>query len=180
MIDNEENLIQKAQSGHSDSFGGIYDLHHEKIFRFIYLKVSHKEEAEDLTHQVFLSAWKNIKNYVIKDTPFVSWLYQIARNKVIDHYRSKKNHTPLDSAIENIPDQYNLELITENKIEIEQIKNSLKKLTDEQQDVLIMRFVEDLPIKEVAQSLNKSNGAIKLIQFRAINKLKEILNKNQS
>ncbi|OGZ02291.1 MAG: hypothetical protein A2430_02470 [Candidatus Liptonbacteria bacterium RIFOXYC1_FULL_36_8] len=179
MLENEEKLIKLAKSGKAESFGFLYDSYHEKIYRFIYLKVSHKEEAEDITHQVFLSAWQNIKNYSSKGFPFSSWLYQIAKNKVIDHYRSAKPKISIELVSEK-----NLEtnLIADptsstNFDEMESVKKAIEKLTPEQQDVLIMRFIEDLPIKEVALTLNKTPGAVKLIQFRAVNKLKQLLNK---
>ena len=175
MIENEDKLIQNAKQGESSAFGELYDNHHEKIFRFVYFKVSHKEEAEDITHKVFLSAWKNIKNYQDQSVPFSSWLYRIAKNKVIDHYRVKKTHTPLDSIQDSLHSDYNLELATEEALDLENVRSAIKELNQDQQDVLIMRFIEDLPIKEVAIALGKTESSVKLIQLRAIKKLKSIL-----
>jgi len=176
MTEAENKIVQKAMSGHSDSFGQLYDKYQPQIYRFIFLKVSQKEEAEDLTHQVFLSAWKNISRYEERNFPFSSWLYRIARNKVIDHYRTHKEHKPLEEIIqlastEALPDE-----VMDQNLNLDAVKFALKSATPEQQDVLIMRFVEDMPIKDVALSLDKTPGAVKLIQFRAINKLKKILN----
>lgn len=179
MVEKEKNLIKEAVDGSSESFGKLYDLYQPKIYRFIFLKVSHREEAEDLTHQVFLSAWQNIKGFKIKSFPFSSWLYKIAKNKVIDHYRLKKSTLSFDSVDENIFADYNLpEFAVDRSFELEKIKKAMSEITEEQQDVLIMRFVEDLPLKEVALALDKSIGAVKLIQFRAVNKLKKILQEN--
>ncbi|PIR05030.1 MAG: hypothetical protein COV57_01355 [Candidatus Liptonbacteria bacterium CG11_big_fil_rev_8_21_14_0_20_35_14] len=175
MIESEHKLIQQAKQGESSAFGVLYDNYHEKIFRFVYFKVSHKEEAEDLTHQVFLNAWKNIRNYKDQNLPFSSWLYRIAKNKVIDYYRLKKNNTSLDSIKDSLHDDYNIELATEEILNLENIRNAIKELNEDQQDVLIMRFIEDLPIKEVATSLGKTESAVKLIQLRAIKKLKNII-----
>ncbi|MDD4761433.1 MAG: RNA polymerase sigma factor [Candidatus Pacebacteria bacterium] len=176
MVEKEENLIRQACAGKRDSFGKLYDIHQPKIYRFIILKVGNKEESEDITHQVFLSAWQNIKSFRIKEVPFSSWLYKIAKNKIIDYYRSKKPVFSIESVDENTLKSSSFpELLTEKSMELEKIRNAMTKITEEQQDVLIMRFIEDLPIKEVAVTLNKSIGAIKLIQFRAINKLKKIL-----
>jgi len=177
MLENEEKYIKLAKSGKAESFGFLYDAYHERIYRFVYLKVSQKEEAEDITHQVFLSAWQNIKNYNSRGFPFTSWLYQIAKNKIIDYYRSNKPRISIELVSEkNMEASLIADPSSTNFIEIESVKKAISKLTPEQQDVLIMRFIEDLPIKEVAATLNKTVGAIKLIQFRAVNKLKQILN----
>ena len=92
MLESEKVYIKKAKSGNQEAFGALYDHYLPSIYRFILLKVSNRAEAEDLSHEVFLSAWKNIPGYKDKGFPFSSWLYQIARNAVIDFYRtSKKN-----------------------------------------------------------------------------------------
>jgi len=179
MIEKEEILIKESRSGEAGSFGKLYDIYQPQIYRFIFLKVSRKEEAEDLTHQVFLSAWQNIKKYQIRKFPFSSWLYRIAKNKVIDFYRTSKNNISIElvneSEFKNLPSP---EMKTENSLEIKKVKKAMSFMNQEQQDVIIMRFVEDMPTKEVANILGKSEGAIKLIQHRALNKLKKILEEN--
>src|SRR5579862_2288407 len=102
MLDGEEKVIKSAVTGNSSAFGELYDHYQPMIYRFVAVKVSRREEAEDITHQVFLSAWINIKNYKHRGHPFSSWLYQIARNQVIDHYRSKRN----DVSIENTDPEF--------------------------------------------------------------------------
>lgn len=176
MVENEEFLIKQAQSGEPEGFGKLYDAHHHQIYRFIFLKVGSRAEAEDLTHQVFLSAWQNIKNYTSGGTPFKSWLYRIARNKVIDFYRLAKNNIALELVKDSVYANHDLELNLEESLALDEVRTAMQKLTSEQQDVMVMRFVEDMPIKEVAKIIGKTTGAVKLIQFRAIGKLKNILN----
>ena len=91
----EEQLIRSAVGGDSSAFGSLYDRYQPAIYRFIVVKVGSREEAEDITHHVFLSAWQKVRTYKHRGHPFSSWLYQIARNMVIDHYRSKKNDVSL-------------------------------------------------------------------------------------
>jgi len=175
MLEGENQIIERAKKGESQAFGLLYDHYHERIYRFIFLKVSRKEDAEDLTHQVFLSAWQNIKNYKEFGFPFSSWLYKISRNAVIDFYRSKKIETSLEEAQNELSSD---EIKTDNidlKIQIEKVMKALKQLKPEYQDIIIMRFVDDLSVKEVAKALDKSEGAVKLMQHRAINNLKKIL-----
>ena len=175
MVDGEEKLIGRAIVGESSAFGLLYDGYQPKIYRFILVKVGHREEAEDLTHQVFLKAWQNIGAYQERGIPFSGWLYQIARNQVIDHYRTKKVHASLDLLEDEIPSEERLEHALESTFSLEQVRKVMKQLTPDQEDVLLMRFVDDLSIKDVAKTIKKSEGAVKLLQYRAIEKLKDLL-----
>ncbi|MEK7195397.1 MAG: sigma-70 family RNA polymerase sigma factor [Patescibacteria group bacterium] len=176
MLDGEEKIIKRAVEGKSSAFGSLYDHYHSKIYRFVLMKVSRREEAEDITHQVFLSAWQNIKSYKDLGYPFSSWLYRIARNQVADYYRSKKS----ESSLENFDPEYfispaTISLDLSLKMEMEKVILAIRKLKPEYQDVIIMRFVEDMPVKETAEAIQKSEGAVKLLQHRAIKELKKIL-----
>src|ERR1700690_2857319 len=96
MLDGEEKLVSDAVGGKSSAFGELYDHYQPMIYRFIAVKVGRREEAEDLTHQVFMSAFQNVKKYENRGYPFSSWLYQIARNQIADHYRAKRNESSID------------------------------------------------------------------------------------
>ena len=179
MLEEEKKHIKQAQGGNQESFGIIYDHYVSQIYRFVFFKVSVKQVAEDLTHEIFLSAWQNIKNYKQKQFPISSWLYQIARNKVIDHYRTDKKNISIDTedfAEETLgfEEQDDLDI----PFAINKVKSLIKLLKPEYQEVLIMRYVEDLDHKEIASALNKSEGAVRLIQHRAINILKELYTKS--
>lgn len=177
MLDNENFIIKRAKKGDPDAFGMLYDYYFEQIYRFIYLKVNLKEDAEDLSHQVFLKALKKIKDYEERGFPFSAWLYRIARNEVIDFYRGDKQNTSLED-LENVltgQDDKDIKDSIDFKIQIENVKKAIQKINPNYQDVIIMRFVENLSIKEIAQILNKTEGAVKLMQHRAIAALKKIL-----
>lgn len=177
MLEGENSLIKKAQGGEAASFGDLYDHYSKPIYRYVFLKTSHKSLAEDITHEVFLSAWQNINNYSFQGFPFSSWLYQIARNRVIDHYRTRKELINLDDLEEK-----NVELVNQSDFQIDQnltmekIKAGLSNLPEDQKDVIIMRFINDLSTPEISSIINKSEGAVRLIQHRAIANLKKILN----
>lgn len=175
-VDGEENLIQAAVRGESSAFGTLYDLYQPRIYRFVLIKVGHREEAEDLTHQVFLSAWQNMKSYRSKGFPFSSWLYRIARNKVVDFYRTKRESSSIDQIdpeffIEPAVQHLNIDL----GIERDRVMMAIQKLESNYQDVVVLRFVEDMSVEEVAKTLKRSSGSVKVTQHRAIKKLKEIL-----
>lgn len=176
MFDGEDKVIQDAVAGEASAFGLLYDHYQPKIYRFVLVKVSHREEAEDLTHQIFLHAFEHIGRYERMGFPFSSWLYRIARNAVIDHYRTKKHPLSLDEVDESLfaaHDPQNLSL--DERIDLDRVMKAIRTLKEEYQDVLLMRFVEDLSPREVAAALDKSEGSVKLIQHRAVRELKKIL-----
>lgn len=174
MIDGEEKLIQDAvKEGDSSAFGKLYDHYQPMIYRFVFVKVSRREEAEDITHQVFLQAWQNIRTYRHRGHPFGSWLYRIARNQVIDHYRSRKDDAPLEAAdAEGIVYQTNQPDMS-LQMDMERVMAAIHHLKPDYQDVVIFRFIEDLSIRETADAMHKTEGAVKLIQHRAIEELKK-------
>lgn len=176
MLDGEHKLVRDAIRGESSAFGLLYNHYHPKIYRFVFIKVSRREEAEDLTHQVFLHAWEHMGSYEERGYPFSSWLYQIARNAVVDHYRTRKKELSLD---EMDPDDFGetvgIELGIHEKFELARVRLAIRELKPTEQDVIIMRFVEDLTPREIAAAVGKSEGAVKLIQHRALKQLKALL-----
>lgn len=176
MLDSEEKYIREAVRGKTSAFAPLYDHYQPMIYRFVLVKVGRREDAEDLTHQVFLSAWQNIKSYKPMGYPFSSWLYQIARNLIVDHYRARKSETSLEKMDPEYfvaPATMHFDLV--QKLEIEKVRKAITELKPDYQDVIIMRFIEDLPLKEVAHVILKTEGAVKLIQHRALAELKKIL-----
>ena len=179
MLENEHLYIQGAQKGDNESFAVIYNHYVPRIYRFIFFRVSSKTIAEDLTHESFLSAWKSIGNYAQKNLSISSWLYRIARNKVIDHYRTNKKNTSIDTddfneSILGFYEQEDLDIT----LNINKIKSLINLLKAEYKEVIIMKYIEDLSHKEIAKTLDKSEGAIRLIQHRAIKSLKELYTKS--
>lgn len=175
MIDGEKDIIEKAIKGEASAFGLLYDKYQPQIYRFIYLRVGHREEAEDLTHQVFLKTWGNISRYDFRGFPFSSWLYQIARNQVIDYYRTKKVNITLESIVELKIENPSYSSVMDDNSDIEKVKKAIYQLNPQQQDVIILRFIEDFSLQETASVLDKTETAVKLLQHRAIKNLKKIL-----
>jgi len=175
----EITLVQRAQSGESEAFGVLYDTYLPKIYRFILLKVTKKTDAEDITHQVFLSAWQNIKSYRFQGNPFSSWLYKIAHNAVIDFYRTQKPIIDIELVSEDsLAHLPNLEHELDRGIELIKVRHALTKLKPDEQSMLIMKFVDELSNKEIAEALHKTEGAIRVIQHRALKQIKNILNES--
>jgi len=178
MLENEKNLIKGAKKGEVHCFDKLYSHYIPQIYRFVFIKVSNKQEAEDLVHEVFLSAWQNIYRYKSRGFPFSSWLYQIARNRVIDYYRLRKDNVSLDTAevaFEFIKTENPIELQLDRNFELDKIKSAIHSLENDQQDVVLMRFIEDFSPKEIASIMGRSEGSVRVIQHRAIKELKKIL-----
>src|ERR1044072_2799859 len=95
----EVRWVDEAKAGNPEAFARLYDAYVERVTRYIYFRVSEETDTEDLVSQVFLKAWENLDRYKIGSSPFIAWLYTIARNLVIDHYRTKKDALPLEEAI---------------------------------------------------------------------------------
>lgn len=169
---NEDVLVLAAIDGDEQAFGQIYDLHVEGIYRFIYVRVEDQQTAEDITSEVFLKAWEKISGYKLRGAPFRAWLYRIARNAVIDHYRTRKDKAPLEAVIDTLEDGATpLADLVGSQIEAQNILNTLKELTEDQRNVLILKFVHDLTTKEIAYALGKRQGAIRALQMRGLQAL---------
>jgi len=175
MLEDEQKLVERAKEGESSAFGLLYDYYLPKIYRFVLVKVGQREEAEDITHLAFLKAWENINRYSNRGYSFGSWLYQIARNTITDYYRGgTSSQISLEDAAEPESDEPRPGHDLDTKAEYVKAINLIGKLGEMEQDVVIMRFVNDMPLREVAKAVGKSEGAVKLIQHRAMKKLKEL------
>jgi RNA polymerase sigma-70 factor (ECF subfamily) len=176
----EDKLIKKAKRGEKEAFGLLYDKYVSYIYRYFFLRLGgQKDLAEDLTQEVFMNVWKNIGNYDLRGVPFISYLYRVARNALTDHWRTQKKFVDLESLIESslVADKDEIESTLDNKKEVEVIKKALFYLDPTYQEVLIMKFIEELSNKEIALALGKSEGAVRVIQHRAIKQLKNYLEK---
>lgn len=174
---NEKWLVYRVRvRKEPEAYGKLYDLYIEKIYRFVYFKVGVKEEAEDLTSAIFLKVW----NYLIEQTEkeidsFSGLVYKVARNIIIDHYRNKATHrsTTLEE-IENLPDNSRIIEKIESAQEVQQLEKLIKKLKQDYQEVLTLRFVDDLSISEIAEILGRSQISTRVMLHRALKKLKDL------
>lgn len=172
----EWNIVQRAQRGDNEAFAQLYESHFNKIFRYVVMKIGNQMEAEDMTQQVFVRAYESIGSYRSKGIPFSAWLFRIAHNQMVDYVRkqSKKQTVSLDESLP-IMDKTDLEHDIETKIEMEKVVLASKQLTKAQQEVINLRFAGGLSIAEVAKTMRKSEGAIKALQHSAILSLRKTL-----
>ncbi len=157
-----------------EQFSRIYDQYIGKIYRFVYLKVSSEEVAQDITSKVFTKGWEAYQKGVKNPGAF---LYQIARNSVIDYYREKGRTNTVSS--DSIPElQDNSKSIEENAIlaaDVKMVKTALLRIKKDYQDVLIWHYLDDMPISQIAENLNKKEGAVRVMIHRGLKDLKDII-----
>jgi len=158
-------------------FSKIYDQFIKKIYRFVYLKVNSQETAEDLTSRVFMKGWEVFKADQDKIKNPKAFLYQVARNMVIDHYREKGRNNVISTEFAPQiadPRKSMLETVVVNA-ELAKVKLALTDLSDDYQNVVIWHYLDDLSIREVAKLLDRSEEATRVLLHRALSSLKERL-----
>jgi RNA polymerase sigma-70 factor, ECF subfamily len=176
-LPDESRLVEQAKSGDAEAFGQLYDAYVDRVYRFIFFRVSDEPAAEDLTSQVFLKAWQNLGRYRPKG-PILAWLYTIARNTVIDHYRTFKETVSLDEAGPIAVQDDKLDDRVDFQAEMKSLQESLKYLTEEQQEVIILKFIDELDTEKIALTMGKSEGAVRALQMRALQALAKVMKKD--
>lgn len=172
-------LIQRAISRDPDAFGRLYDMYVDRVYRHVYYRVGNVMDAEDLTQQVFFKAWQAIDRYKKTASLFLAWLMTISHNLVIDFYRTKykKDKAYLEDEITADDLASSPERVAEAHFEQQQVRRAILQLPKDQQQVILLRFVEGFRNPEVASILGKSEGAIRVILHRALARLRQILEK---
>jgi RNA polymerase sigma-70 factor (ECF subfamily) len=158
------------------AFGELYDVFVERVYRYLYFRTGNHPEAEDLTEQVFLKAWEAIERYRWQGRPFLAWLYRLAHNTHIDHVRSQKPTTSLNNEarpVELASVSAAVELT--RTLDADLLAGALSELTPDQHQVIVMKFLEGLDNQQIAQSMNKREGAIRALQMRALMSLRRVL-----
>ena len=170
-----KSIIARAKAGDESATVAIYEAYRAKVQRYFHYRVGHRQAAEDLTTDVFLRVIENLPDYRQQGVPFQAWLFQIARNLAVDYFRrqSVRDHVPLDEKLRSngeAPDSF-----VARSLVGEELQQALQRLTNGQSDVIVMRFIADMSIAEVAGALNKSESAVKSLQARGLEALHRIL-----
>ncbi len=167
----QDNLIAAARGGNPEAAGELYDQHHQSIFRYLFYRTGDPLTAEDLTVDVFFKMVQAIPGFQGNILAFRGWLFQIARNLSIDHLRRTIAH-PVEQISEDLRNPEDLpEISAERSLNSDNLRKALAKLNNDQQDVILMRFVEGMSLAETAKTLHKSEDAVKGLQLRALSAL---------
>ncbi len=168
-LNNIEEIVRQCQQGNWDQFGLLFDAWHEKIYRFVFFRTQHKETAEDITSQIFTKALERLGTYNSSRAKFSTWLYQIARNAVIDHYRTRKEISGIEEAWGAMGGVF-VEEELNAKQSLEQAVKYLQGLAPQQRDIVIMRVWDGLPYKEIAEVMGMSEAGVKMAFSRVMAK----------
>lgn len=168
-------LIGLAKEGDQDAFSSLYTEWYTPVYRFVLLRVKEREIAEDLTQDVFLKVYAHLDRFEMRAAHPLGFLYTTARNTIID-YRKKRKTERLDTLeMADIPDA-NMPTPQQDASvawDIGHLKEAMQTLTEEQQQVLTLRLIEEKPVREAAAVMDKSEEAVRQLQVRALRALKE-------
>ncbi len=178
LSSNEASLIQRAQTGDRAALAALHDQYYRAIFTYFSLRVNDPALAEDLTADVFVRMVQKIRTFRYKNKPLLAWLYTIARNLLTDYYRAQQREAgnmPLEESL--IAGDDNPARQAEQRLAADCLRSALKYLTEEQQQVIVGKFIEERSNLEMARLLEKTEGAVKSLQHRALAALRRAIAK---
>ena len=176
MKTSDDALIRRAQALDPGALAELYDRHFDGIYRYVFTRLRHQADAEDLTEQVFLKMVDSIQHYRPRGVAFSSWLYRIAHNLLIDRYRrSGRNAVELTTQVRDSRPQADPAGIAQSTEDRRQLLQAMRRLTPEQQQVITMRFIDNLDVDEIARLTRRRPGAIHSMQHRALASLYRFL-----
>jgi len=174
----DEGLVRRAMAGNAEAFGDLYMACLDRVYRYVLYRVGDVHLAEDLTETTFLRAWEAHGRYKLGRVPVLGWLYRIAHNAVIDYFRSAHPHEELSPALP--APGGDIETGIAQQEEIRDLAKALRRLDEVSQEVLSLRFIAGLSHREVAQLLGRSEEAVRVIQFRAVRRMRELMQGGQN
>lgn len=171
----DADLIARAQSGEIEAFGELYARYLDPIYRYIRTRVDKTADAEDLCEAVFLSTFEALDRYQERGHPFSAYLYQVARNRLADHYRTREIRVDLDQVSEPAAADADPEAAYAQRERVLDAVHSLRKLREDYQEVIRLRVILELPTSTVAMWMDRSPGAVRVLLHRALVALREEL-----
>jgi len=176
-IDDEavERLVAAAKAGDPEAFGSLFDAYYGPVYRYVASRVGRPSDAEDLAQLVFVKVLESLPRYEQRGVPFGGWLFRLARNVVIDHVRTRREHVTLDVIVEKSTDDQGPDELAVLRQEMDSIAHALRRLTPEQREAVELRFFAGLSAKEAAEAMGRQEGTVRGLQFRAIAALRREL-----
>ena len=171
----EERLVERALKRDRIAFTALYERCVNQIYKHVYYRVDNRSDAEDITEEAFVRAWKFIDKYKRTGALFVAWLMAIAHNLIVDYYKLKKRHVSLKDVVCATGSGSDPEVLAELNLTRDRVREAIMKLKGEKQRVILMHFIDGFSYAEIAQALNKTEGAIRVIQCRALMDLRRVL-----
>ena len=176
---NDNNAIDLARKGDALAFSYLYEKNLLKIYNYIYFRVGSSSDAEDITSRVFYRAFGHINNYIEKGVPFSAWLYRIAHNLIANWHRDnqRRKEVPLEDHVDLPHNSTQPERLIEKSQENELLMKGIRRLSPDRQQLILLKYLEDLSNAEIAIIMGRSEGAIKSLYHRALIALREEMEK---
>lgn len=175
-LPDEVQLVARARGGDRQAFAALYEAYLDRVYRYVYFKVNGTAEAEDLCAQVFLKAWEKIERYQERGLPFGAWLFRIARNLVVDHYRTRRPSESLDNpGLARVDPAADVDGEVDRRMAFQNIRAALKGLTEDQRQVVVMKLIDGYSTEEISRAMGKKPGAIRALQMRGLQALAKAL-----
>jgi RNA polymerase sigma-70 factor, ECF subfamily len=173
--DDDRLLIERVRRGDQDAARALYERYFDRIYNYVYARLGRAEDAEDLAIDTMTRSLTRLDLFQDQGVAFSSWVYRIAHNATIDHYRRRGKATlvPLEDA--QLPESADPAELAMDQLSNDELREALSELTDEQQQVLILRFFQDLTASQAAEVMGKSVGAVQALQHRALGSLERAL-----
>lgn len=177
----ETALLQQAQKGDTDAFGRLYELYSPPVFRFLFAHLDSPLDAEDLTEEVFLRAWQALPGYRMRGIPFTGFLFRVARNALYDHYRRTRKRADDPGLDHDLVDDLQPDPAQSLPAHLErrELRRVLAKLREDYRTVLVLRFLVGLSPEETAQAMERSAGAVRVLQHRALGAVRKLLEEQE-
>ena len=167
-------LVLASQEGDKEAFAEVYDHYFDPIYRYVYFRVD-AVEVDDVVETVFIKAWVNLEKYEKRDVSFGAWLFRIAHNAVIDHRRAHRPILPIDPQLVDRSDKAAPKKQTERSLMADGVREAVEALKEPYRQVVTLKFLIGLSNPEIAEILGEREGNVRVLQFRALKKLKQAL-----
>ncbi len=165
-------LVRKAIEGDVEAYGRLYSMCLDRIYRYVLNRVKNVMLAEDITEEVFVKAWNAIKSLKGKEQAFIPWLYRIAHNHMVDFFRKNHREVNVDDLI-TLSDDSDPEKAAEDNLEVQKILEAIKNLPKQQRQVILLKFRDEIDNSEIGRLLGKRQGAVRVLQMRALVTLRQ-------
>ena len=171
----DHGLVERARNGDAQAFAVLYDRHVDRVYRHIHYRVGNVVDSEDLTQQTFMKAWQAMGRFQMTEAPFLAWLLTIAHHSVISYYRSRRDHKPLDDDLQRAGDRRDPQWSAEQHDRARAVRTALRRLKPDQQQVVTLRFLEELEYSEIASILGKTENNVRVILHRGLQQMRGLL-----
>jgi len=174
-----DRIVAKSVAGDSAAITELYDAFADRVYRFLLVHAREPADAEDLLQRTFLKVIEGLPRYEERGLPFGAWIFRIARNTVIDHARTRRDHASLDAVLDHPDDRRGPAELAEVASEQDHIRSALLMLTPDQREVIIYRFFADLTPREIGSLMGRREGSVRALQFRAMEVLRTRLSRHE-